>query len=248
MRIEHLENCAPTNLLHEALRWHEPFLPDGLTVRVVPRVTPRVPEDDGPRIATPQAWYDVFWSIEGPCGRQKGVLPPVGLAGCGLTFEEEFPEAYGETGDHLAWYDIAKIGVIGRPNVRPVEERLAEAPPVSLENLNADQIRMLGGEDAARERFENQRELAVRDARTADIYDWAEMAGRFTAMFDDAVKTPPKLDFTMRAIASAGRVLRARAEVADAEKSLRARCDNLAADPKRAAAVELLRGHLGVSA
>jgi hypothetical protein len=94
---------------------------------------------------------------------------------------------------------IARAGTLPAPAPIPVADRIAAAPPATLDGLDAARIRVLGGPDEALAVLTRSRDAALRADRTAQSYDWVAWARAAAAVL--APLTPPVLTVKQQAAA-----------------------------------------------
>lgn len=222
--IKGFDGGTPTVRLTAAI---ETIAPDLLTVHdphrahlsIMPRYT-----DPGPRQATSDAWYDLRWT-------HPAVRNCADNGWCDLC----------EPGDHHLYIDHVTIGDAGHlpaPPMIPVEERIAAAPPVTLDGISDGQITMCGGPDKTLRLLAARQNAAIRDDRSVDAYDWQALAGRTVSTARSL--TPPKLTPGQRAQVAAVRLLDAHRQVEAARQSVRA----LLANAEQAGDAETVRAML----
>lgn len=164
---------------------------DAVDLTVLPRWT-ECGVAPGLHRAEADAWYDLLWTAPGDrllldvCARARsapaerrrlrGALAGAGLlpAGQAATAEDvEAALAYrAGTARVLLSRALDRAGVLPMPEVIPVRERLEALAPVTLDGVPSSHITLLGGTDAALRFLQQRQTAAVRDDRTADIYDW----------------------------------------------------------------------------
>jgi hypothetical protein len=185
----------------------------GLTLRVIPRPT----HDSAPPV-TPDAWYDLVWSIPAVCNHETwfSVLP-----NC-----SEGPIDRDDDGTpyvHVETFDVSRAGVFGAPPELPFDQRLAAVPEITEADVDAWEARqsgvsrLLGGRDKVRELLESNRVHDVTYDHTAARFDWSTHA---TALLEHYRSlTPPKIAPAERVRYAGARLLRARQEEAAARQS-----------------------------
>lgn len=215
LRIAGGADSAPTRLLAEALRAAAPELltthdRNHADLTIQPRTN--VP---GPRPMTRDAWYDLVWTHpivsahEGPDGPELDI-------------------------EHT---EVEPAGHLPAPPRIPADDRIAAAPPVTVDHLSEAAVRAYGGADEIARTWTAQRDAAIRDDTSAAAYDWTAYAAHVAAHV--RTLTAPKLNAGQRAHTAATRLLEAHWAVHAARESVRAHLDNalLAGATEDAAAV-----------
>lgn len=187
LRVEGLNDHTPAAALRAALHKIAPDLayahdPAKADLTVWPR---RTDIRYGREAATPSAWYDLWWTHPAP-----GHLTP---------WDEEDPQL------GIRHVRISRIRSVPPPPRIPAEQRLATAPPVTLDGLNERQIRMLGGPEQALKVLRGRQRIDVEHDHSTDAYDWAALAAQIVEIARGL--TPPALDAAQRAQAAAARLL-----------------------------------------
>lgn len=203
IRIQGGTDRTPTMLLTQAIHAADPQLVTAYDLNradltIVARLTVPCLHP-----ATADAWYDLHWSHPAVVARDNG-------------FDGDYPV--------MEYALIAHVGTIPPPRQIPAEQRIAAAPPVTLDGVDEAAIRLYDGPDEALRIFRNQRDAAIRQDRRAETYDWAPLAAQ---IIDRARQlTPPKLTPGQRAHVAAARLLEALQRVPAARHSLTAHLAN----------------------
>jgi hypothetical protein len=202
--IHGYDGGAPTRRLTDALRIAAPHLfTAGDRNRADLTLIPRLQED-----CTADGWYDLHWSH--PRMEETTSLvddgPLLGVTNALIS---------------LVW-------PVGPPPHIPAERRLAAEPPVTLDGIGDDWIRLFGGPDRVREILEARRHVAIRYDRSVDAYDWQSFANDLASAVD-ALDAPP-LTPMQRAHVAAVRLWKAHREVDAARQSAAAHLRNIAGD------------------
>lgn len=202
LRIASGADSAPTILLADALRSAAADLFTA-TDRNVADLTIRPRANvAGPREMTRDAWYDLVWTR--PALR--------------VVDDIDGPELIVE---HT---EIEPAGHLPAPPRIPAEDRIAAAPPVTLDHISDGTVRMYGGADEVRRILISRRDIAIRDDRSADAYDWSAYADQVAAHV--RTLTAPKLTAGQRAQVAAVRLLEAHRRVHAERASLAAHLAN----------------------
>ncbi|WP_435107775.1 hypothetical protein [Nocardiopsis synnemataformans] len=145
-------------------------------------------------------WYDVYYT-------HQTVQAETDIAGDAL--------------DPVVNKKIAKAATLPAPPRIPWEQRLADAPEPTVDHLTEEQIRIwFGDRDKALESARTRQEIAIREDRTAETWDW-EAAAEIYRPILDAIE-PRKLTAAQRVHVARVRVLEAENELASARASLEA--------------------------
>ncbi|MFJ2819127.1 hypothetical protein [Streptomyces sp. NPDC087294] len=97
---------------------------------------------------------------------------------------EAAPEVLRAGGERLDLTVLPRWAEYRMPPVIPVESRLAEIAPVTLDGMSEAEITLWGGREKALEMLRRRRRLAVEGDRTTDIYDWTAWALSAAAVID----------------------------------------------------------------
>lgn len=164
---------------------------------VVPRST-----QGGTHRATSTAWYDLYWV-------HNTVTLAVAEDGLGDVWPRPDTER------------ISRAGVLPPPPRIPFEDRLAAAPPPTLDGMSADQVAMFGGPQGVLDILSARQRIALREDHSVAAYDWDSLATTAVGIIR-GLGDPPKLTPGQRAQVAAARLLRLRDQVYAAETSLEA--------------------------
>lgn len=203
IRIQGGNDRTPTLLLAQALRAIAPQLVDAYDrnhadLTIVARLTVPAPVP----MATAGAWYDLHWSHPAVVVRPE----PAG----------DYPDVENAL--------IGHVDTIPAPRQIPAEQRIAAAPPVTLDGLAPEVAHSYGGVEETLRILRDQRDAAIRDDRRAETYDWPALAAQ---IIDRARQlTPPPLTAGQRAHVAATRLLEAHREVHAARESMVAHLTN----------------------
>ncbi|MEU7591274.1 hypothetical protein AB0A95_33880 [Micromonospora sp. NPDC049230] len=219
LRIAPGGESTPTVLLGDALRAVTPELFNaGDRNRASLTIRPRSTALGASNPATSEVWYDLLWThpavhaVEGPHGPELSV-------------------------EHV---EIATAGTLPPPPRIPVETRIAAAPPVTVDHLSDDELRVWGGAEKLIRSWTGHRDAALRDDRSADAYDWSTYATQIAAQVRSL--TAPRLTAGQRAQVAAVRLIEAHWALQGARASVHALLGNAdrAGDAGDAAAVREL--------
>ncbi|MFC7331378.1 hypothetical protein [Marinactinospora rubrisoli] len=204
LRVHGYDGGVPTRLLVTALG------------RLIPWALERTPPGN-----------EAYLRITARCGeihggRGCGCSRP---AHAGAWYDVDYVHDDARDGEILT-HRIAHAVALPAPPVIPVEERLAAAPEPCLRGWTAGQIAVMGGEEAALDVVGSRQAAAIRDARTADIYDWDAAAAGYLQRL--AALPHRRLDPGQRVAAARARLLRAERELTAARVSLDKRRANAA--------------------
>ena len=206
IRVEGLNDHTPVRALHAAIREIAPDLVDAYDpTRADLTVWPRRTDiPDSEESATPDAWYDLWWTHST------------------VTYLEPWDEE--DEALDIRHARISRIRSVPPPPRIPLEQRLEAAPPVTLDGLSEEQIRMWGGPGAVRETLEGRQRTALEYDHSVEAYDWAALAERIVEIARGL--TPPRLDAGQRAQVAAARLLEARRRLEAARQAMSAHLTN----------------------
>jgi hypothetical protein len=190
--IHGYDGGAPTRRLTDALRATAPHLfTDAARNRADLTLVPRLQEE-----CNADGWYDLHWSH-----------PRMEIDDLGY----EAPRVVQAL--------IGHVRPVGPPPLIPVEQRLADAPPIALDGIGDDAIRLCGGPEQVAAIMEARQQIAIQQHDRGDLaYDWATLAGRLVDMV--ASLAAPPLTPPQRAHVAVVRLWRAHREVDAARQSM----------------------------
>lgn len=164
LQIRGYDHGTPTRALYAALKRTAPDVlaagGERMDLALVPHRTDDLLGDPRPQVR-PDAWYTLIWTD---------------------VAVRDVPA------DELHRHAVARVGVLPAPPAIPREQRLATAPPATLDHLTGDEIAFLGGPTRALAAMEQRRQAAVLNDHTIDVYDWDAYAVSAAALIRAAAE------------------------------------------------------------
>lgn len=182
----------------ELLTAHNPHQAD---VLITPRWTDEYASEANR--ATRDAWCDMWWAH------------PT------IVINETTADPYPDRG----WERCTHIGTIGAPPRIPIEQRIAQAPPVTTTHISDAQAAMHGGREKLTTDWTAQRDRDFARDTSVNAYDWPVLARTIVDRIRD-LGTPPTLTPGQRTHVAAVRLLDALRAVPAARQSLDAHLSN----------------------